>query len=232
MDFTIADVIARASCPPCQPYRTQVNGQEVEDQNPIGRFRSGRGSDQRFLARCPAFACLPRPDSHAWAPTTPAANSSRPTSICRQHDLRLPTAEEPLDQGDVIDGCPVTLVTASEPDRVETAQVELDLHRVIVLTQTCDLANQKANAVLIASVFDAQDLVDTGVVKVSDLRGPIRAGRVYGLYFLPADAALELGEMVIDLRRVHTIRPGILSDLCRAGTAPGPAPDPIPRTFG
>jgi hypothetical protein len=131
--------------------------------------------------------------------------------------FRLPTPEEPLDQGDVIDGCPVTVVAGLQVDRIETAQVELDLHRVIVLTQTCDLANDKANAVLVASVFDAKYLVDNGVVKATDLKGPIRAGRVYGLYFLPGDASLGVDEMVIDLRRVHTVRPAILSELCRAG---------------
>jgi hypothetical protein len=131
--------------------------------------------------------------------------------------FRRPTPEEPLDQGDVIDGCPVTVVTDLQVDRAETTQIELDLHRVIVLTQTCDLANQKANGVVVASAFDAQALVDAGVVKAADLKGPIRAGRVYGLYFLPADAALGLGETVIDLRRVHTVRPGLLTELCRAG---------------
>lgn len=131
--------------------------------------------------------------------------------------FRLPTPEEPLDQGDVIDGCPVTIVLGLPGNRADTAQVEFDLHRVIVLTQTCDLANQKATGVVVASAFDAEALVDAGVVKAADLKGPIRAGRVYGLYFLPADAALGLGETVIDLRRVHTIRPGLLAELCQAG---------------
>jgi hypothetical protein len=131
--------------------------------------------------------------------------------------FRQPTPDEPLDQGDLIDSCPVTVITQFHADQLDTAQVQLDLHRVIVLTQTCDFANQKANAVLVASVFDAQTLVETGVLKAADLKGPVRAGRVYGVYFLPANAELGLNEMVIDLRRVHTVNPALLTDLCKAG---------------
>src|SRR5947209_6835746 len=96
-----------------------------------------------------------------------------------------PTPDEAIDQGDLIDGCPVSLVTAFSTDQLDTAKVQLDLHRVMVLTQTCDLANKKVDSVNVASVFDAQQLVAGQILKAGDLKGPIRAGRVWGLYFLP-----------------------------------------------
>ena len=34
---------------------------------------------------------------------------------------------------------------------------------------------------------------------------------------VPADAALGLGEMVVELRRLHTVRLDLLRQLCRAG---------------
>jgi hypothetical protein len=129
----------------------------------------------------------------------------------------LPPLNEGIDQGDLIDGCPVSLVTAFSTDQLDTARVQLDLHRVVVLTQTCDLANQKVDTANVASVFDAQQLVTGHILKAVDLKGPIRAGRVWGLYFLPAQAELGLNEMIVDLRRLHTVRLDLLSTLCRAG---------------
>jgi hypothetical protein len=129
----------------------------------------------------------------------------------------LPIPDDAIDQGDLIDGCPVTRITGFLPDQPRTATVELDLHRVVVLTQTCDLANDKAEYAVLASVFDAQDLVNHHILKPADVKGPLRAGRIWGWYFLPADATLSLGEMIIDLRRLHTVRLDLLRELCRAG---------------
>ncbi len=127
----------------------------------------------------------------------------------------LPSLDERIDQGDLIDGCPVASVTDFSADQLERAKVQLELNRVVVVTQTCDLANQKTLAALVASVFDAQHLVDAQILKLADVRGPIRAGRVWGWYFLPARTDLGLGEMIVDLRRLHTVRLDLLLSLCR-----------------
>jgi hypothetical protein len=66
-------------------------------------------------------------------------------------------------------------------------------------------------------VFNAQALVDQGLLKAADIRGPIRAGRVFGWYFLPKDDALGLPEMIVDLRRLHTVRLDLLTALCQCG---------------
>jgi hypothetical protein len=90
-----------------------------------------------------------------------------------------------------------------------------------VLTQTCDLANDKATTGAVAEVFDAQALVDQQLLKPADVRGPLRAGRIWGWYFLPADPSRGLAEMIVDLRRLHTARLNLLRDLCRAGQRRG-----------
>jgi hypothetical protein len=72
------------------------------------------------------------------------------------------------------------------------------------------------DAVVAASVFDAEQLVEQQILKAADVKGPVRAGRVWGLYFLPAHADRELAEMIVDLRRLHTVRLDLLSELCRA----------------
>jgi hypothetical protein len=128
-----------------------------------------------------------------------------------------PVATEALDQGDLIDNCPIVEVAAFDLDRPNQPLVECAAHRAVVLTQTCDLANQKTQRATVALVYEAQQLVEQGLVKASDVRGPIRSGRVFGWYFLPSHRDLGLEESVVDLRQVHTIPLAILHALCQAG---------------
>jgi hypothetical protein len=130
---------------------------------------------------------------------------------------------DPIDQGDLIEGCPVLSIAGYDLKSLTTAGVRSVLSRVVVLTQTCDLANDKAVAATVAEVLDAQFLVDQKVFKAADVKGSLRGGRIWGWYFLPAADALGLGEMIIDLRRVHTVRLDLLRELCASGQRKGRA---------
>jgi hypothetical protein len=131
------------------------------------------------------------------------------------------TLDEPLDQGDLISDCPIAMVGAFEPAVSGTAEVSVVPARVVVLTQTCDLANRKTPLVNVAVVFEAQFLVDEQALKPADIKGPLRSGRIWGLYFLPADSVLGLPEMIVDFRRLHTVKLDLLRSLCKAGKRPG-----------
>lgn len=128
-----------------------------------------------------------------------------------------PTLSEAIDQGDLIDGCPILTIKSFHPQSGEPEDIEFGARRVVVVTQTCDLANQKATAVNVAEVHDAQSLVDQEMFKPSDIKGPLRSGRIWGWYFLPADAKLGLPELIVDLRRLHTVQVDLLNLLCRIG---------------
>jgi len=69
----------------------------------------------------------------------------------------------------------------------------------------------------VATVLDAEELVASGQLKAADIRGPIRAGRVFGWYFLPKSLTLELPEAIVDLRTLHTVRRNVAEELCRTG---------------
>ena len=58
--------------------------------------------------------------------------------------------------------------------------------------------------------------LDERTLKASDVKGPLRAGRIWGMYFLPTSADLGLGEMIVDFRRLHTVRLDLLLALCRS----------------
>ncbi len=95
-----------------------------------------------------------------------------------------PSVTDSLSQGDILDECPLLLwemtpsLTGSEP---VAASIRV---RVVVLTQACDLALEKATRVLVAVVASARHLVERGVVTAKSVREQIRTHRVYGLVLL------------------------------------------------
>lgn len=129
----------------------------------------------------------------------------------------LPSADERLDQGDLVDDCPILHIEDFRADRDPAVKVGYGFRRVVVVTQTCDLANEKTNYANVAEAFDAQELIDQHVLKPADIKGPLRSGRIWGFYFLPARSDLGLNEMIVDLRRLHTVRIELLATLCKAG---------------
>jgi len=130
----------------------------------------------------------------------------------------LPSSQEPLTQGDVLDACPIFGL------EVQTAPADLDSaparwrERVVVLTQACDLAQTKTTKVLVALLQPAQLLVERGVLKAATLRDQQRRGLIYGWYFLPAARSpLRLPESVIDLHDLHTVPRAVLERLISDG---------------
>jgi hypothetical protein len=64
-------------------------------------------------------------------------------------------------------------------------------------------------------VRDAEQLVRQGLLKASDVRGSIRAGRVFAWYFLPKSDEHGLPESIVDLHPLHAVRLDLLTALCQ-----------------
>jgi hypothetical protein len=131
-----------------------------------------------------------------------------------------PAPDDPVDQADIVSGCPILSVTEFDLDGLKPPQIHWSPCWILVLTQACDLANRKASSVTVAVVHDAQALVEQNLIKPADVRGPIRAGRVFGWYFLPASPGCGLPEMIVDLRQIHNVRLDLLTALCQRGQRP------------
>jgi hypothetical protein len=69
----------------------------------------------------------------------------------------------------------------------------------------------------VAVVHNAHFLVEQEIVKAADVRGPIRAGRVFGWYFLPRCVESGFEESIVDLRQLHTIPLEVIRTLCASG---------------
>jgi len=133
----------------------------------------------------------------------------------------FPDPDAPVDQGDVVDDCPILQITHYDLQLPGSPKIACSINRVVVLTQTCDLANQKTQHVVVAIAHSAEHLVAKNVVKVADVRGPIRAGRAFGWYFLPAARELGLEESVIDHRLLFTVPRSVIRELAAVGKRKG-----------
>ncbi len=137
---------------------------------------------------------------------------------------------ESISQGDIIDDCPVFGHDPSEDPDAEPLRWSI---RGVVLTQACDLVQEKATRVVIAQVHSARDLVERGLLKVPLIRDQIRRGLVYGWYFLPAaPPPLDFPESIVDLRDLHTIPKGILNRLITEGKRVCRIQTPLSRAPG
>ena len=128
-----------------------------------------------------------------------------------------PAVSAGIAQGDPLENCPILAIKTFDAVSGMAIEIDFGVRRVVVLIQTCDLANEKMTAVNVAEVHDAQTLVNERLFKPADIKGPVRAGRVWGWYFLPADPKLGLPEMMVDLRWLHTIPVDLLNLLCQTG---------------
>jgi len=124
----------------------------------------------------------------------------------------------PVSQGDIIDACPLVFWADHTREVGEGEMPRSVPARVIILTQACDLANDKAVRAIVAVVHDAAHLVQTGRVKEKFIRDNVRKGQVYGWYFLPAHVSCpQFPESLVDLRDLHTVPRTLLEGLRDGG---------------
>lgn len=130
---------------------------------------------------------------------------------------QLPPLDSPIDQGDVVENCPVAFVAGFDPTDLDAVELGCELRRVVVMTQTCDLANRKTSLATVAVTHDADSLVKRGLLTTAEVRGPVRAGRVYGWYFLPASSQRGLPELIVDFRQLFSVPLDLLTRLSEQG---------------
>ena len=125
---------------------------------------------------------------------------------------------EILSQGDLIDECPLITIRTWPPDPGTNVPSVTWTIRVVVLTQACDLAQDKTTRVVVAPIHEAAELVAKNILKAGAIRDQVRRGQVFGWYFLPAaPAPIHLAESIVDLRELHTIERRTLEYLVGAG---------------
>ena len=128
-----------------------------------------------------------------------------------------------VDAGRSVRGLPlVGLNVTTSPIDLTNTTVKRWIARVIVLTQACDLAQARADRVLVARVHQAQQLVDEGILKAAAICDQVRRHQVFGRYFLPASSSSGvLLEALVDLRDMHSVPRAVLEELIAQGKRVG-----------
>jgi hypothetical protein len=221
MSLTLAEALGLVDLEAGKVYRCRVKGHWVERRvlGPV-EDRPPAPLDEADVRLDPWADFPPRADGLCDRPAHAPAPSGRPRDPGRGRRVMIydtPGHDDPIDQADLIEDCPVLSLSEYDPDGLNPPRTNVALGRVLVLTQACDIANRKTSSATIAVVYDARSLVEQELIKAADVRGPIRAGRVFGWYFLPASGGHGLTEMIVDLRQLHTARLDLLAALCQRG---------------
>ena len=124
------------------------------------------------------------------------------------------TSGPSLLQGDLIPGCPVSRIAGDWvfPVKWEDLAVDLVSADLILMTQSCDLENNKVAQVLLAQVIPwhitVRDEFSRGntAIKSRDFRKKLIEGNVPGLSLLHKhDAAPKLDWSVVEFHRLYTL---------------------------
>jgi len=125
------------------------------------------------------------------------------------------TSGSKLMQGDVIRNCPIIKPTAPWPypnPLEEAVEVEAEIFDLLVVSQSCDLENNKVDAVLVAEIIDYRALVEVEkkrgneIVASKNFRKACVDGNVpgYALLHERGDAP-EMSWSLVDFYSLHAI---------------------------
>jgi len=114
--------------------------------------------------------------------------------------------EEPLEQGDFIDACPVLVPLADINDvKIKADVIEYD---VIILSQSCDLYNKKIDLVLVCPYYSLVEAeTKYTFLKSAKMRNALRKGHIVAHHLLNECIidGFQKGYIVVDFRDVYGI---------------------------
>ncbi len=118
--------------------------------------------------------------------------------------------EKNIEQGDLFDNCPVII----PPKNLQkNMQVRVKEYKVIVLSQTCDIRNDKIDTILVCPYYTLEELEKGGRLFKSKVGKEIlRRGNIIGMHLLNK-TPLHDDFIVIDFRKVYSIHKNVLYSL-------------------
>jgi hypothetical protein len=136
-----------------------------------------------------------------------------------------PCEGDSLAQGDLLFNCPVPSFPAdfpTEPQPEVVAHTPVEVANLIIVTQSCDLANNKAPWAAMCPFLSVDELkaADPKFGHAKEMQN-VRAGRYEALYLLPSPVTPEdpWAALVVDFRRIASLPVGFVK---RKAAALGP----------
>src|SRR2546430_16400287 len=145
-------------------------------------------------------------------------------------------------QGDLLRNCPIPRVRGLEQWPLRAGQpleVDIDQEDVVIVSQSCDLANDKIQDVVLAQVLDwsvaCRELVRQGntFARSRNFRRALVAGNIPSLSLLhKRDSAPTLGWSIVDFHRLFVLPKPVVLAVARAAGARLRVRAPYPRHLG
>jgi hypothetical protein len=111
-------------------------------------------------------------------------------------------------QGDYLPGCAVPIVGADFMSDVPEEFIDVETRSLIIITQSCDLANEKTFFAAMCPIVtvDAVEVTSPDFVKKGEWE-KVRKGRIEGLHMLPPfeDKQSNRAALVVDFRQVFSL---------------------------
>lgn len=124
-------------------------------------------------------------------------------------DLESPS----LSQGDYLKDCPVLIVLDSfDPAVGNESEVAVEERNLIIMTQSCDLAQDKAKSVALCPVYTLEELAEKNPsYKSPKSWEPVRQGRVEGWHMVAGfQGPKNENALVVDFRQIYSLPIGFL----------------------
>jgi len=119
-----------------------------------------------------------------------------------------------LAQGDFLVGCPIPIFPSDFGTGQGSKTVPFRDGDLIIVTQSCDLENRKADMVALCPIFGISALaaVDPKFNKPKEVEN-IRRGRYEGLHMLasPVNPSVNLEALIADFRKIYSLPYDFLS---------------------
>jgi hypothetical protein len=120
-----------------------------------------------------------------------------------------------LAQGDYLEGCPIPIIP-DEFDPITGVDVEftIEKHNIIILSQSCDLANEKVKSVVVCPIYTLQEIqavLSSHYSKPTSWE-PVRRGQVEGWHMISGFSGSRdnTKSLIVDFKQVHSLPIGFL----------------------
>lgn len=113
-----------------------------------------------------------------------------------------------LQQGDVLDGCAIPIVQSDFRYDAEGGEIEVEIRRLIVATQSCDLENDKAPYVALCPLYTLPEFRETNPKFLNKNQcESVRRGKIEGLYMLPSPSEPDDNQQsfIVDFRMIVSL---------------------------
>ncbi len=122
--------------------------------------------------------------------------------------FREEASGESLRQGEMLPLCPVPIVQGKPVAEAPTQTVPIRRYNLIIVTQSCDLDQQKARLVAMCPIFPIARFEEINEeMKKKGRWEEVRKGRVEGLHLLssPTNASDNREALVVDFREIYSL---------------------------